>query len=917
MYEAFYGLDERPFNLTPDPRYLYLSDKHKEAFAHLVYGINNRSGFVMVSGEIGTGKTTLCRSLLEQLDEDTEVAFIFNPFLSPLELLGKINEEFGVPSSAETAKGLIDELNAYLLDRAAQGINCVLVIDEAQNLEPRVLEQIRLLSNLETSTQKLLQIILIGQPELAQHLALPELRQLNQRITARYHLKALNRQETMQYIAFRLRAAGGRRKVTFTRGALKLIHRYSGGTPRVINALCDRALLIGYTQDVHDITASIVRKAHREIRGERVEAPKPAKQRRFRLAPLAAAAAVVGLLGGAIFYSVYYTPSWLESSARHAVQTIAFDMGGYVAAEEPPAPEAREEAPAEEPDAPAPVEPEEPEQDSSGEADGFDALDPELARNAAAASLLRMWDVSLTGEYPEEGTAEGLAAFAGEHGLEYEILSPSFEQLININLPSFVRLASDRQTLWAGLLEIRDGEAVLAKRIGETFTMPLAEFQNRYTNQSVIVWRDPEPDPGVLSASSEGEQVEALQTQLRGLGWLNHEATGQYDAETREAVRALQEETGLQVDGVAGPQTRMVLTSWARDAQTPALMDVDDDESWAALAAAAPEAEFRIHMAARADGFSEDAEALAEADEEDPAEPQEPDADDEPAAVDAVDEPEETAEAADELAGLSDEPAADGPEVAEVEADDAETGAEPAPAIDEPEEPADEGGDSEDAGDVPEPPATDHPFMMQAEERPGIGDPGVALLESLSRGTRFEGDVQPREEPGEDAEGEPEQPPEDAIEETSEPAEDPLEDPSSEPASEQPESPDAPEAPFPEYPALPDRPVAEEPTAPVAEEPEPSRSPSSLWPTDSEITVPEPQGPEAPSVQRPEQPSMPDAPSWPERPEPPTRDSSSEPRGGVGSPPSIRMDELPPAQRLESLNSQDGATMDGEDEEGS
>lgn len=189
MYEEFYGLTERPFNLTPDPRFVYLSEKHKEAFAHLLFGIKNRSGFIMVSGEIGTGKTTICRSLLNQLDTDTEVAFIFNPCLSPKELLRHINQDFGIKTQGQTVKELVDELNEFLLARNARGKNCVLVIDEAQNLETGVLEQIRLLSNLETETQKLLQIVLIGQPELAEHLQLPELRQLNQRITARYTSK--------------------------------------------------------------------------------------------------------------------------------------------------------------------------------------------------------------------------------------------------------------------------------------------------------------------------------------------------------------------------------------------------------------------------------------------------------------------------------------------------------------------------------------------------------------------------------------------------------------------------------------------------------------------------------------------------------------------------------------------------------
>ncbi len=299
MYESFYGLREKPFNLTPDPRFLYLSEMHKEAFAHLIFGIRNRVGFIMVTGEIGTGKTTICRSLLGQLDEDVELAFIFNPCLSPEELLRKINEDFGIRSRAISVKGLIDELNTYLLDRHAKNKNCVLVIDEAQNLTPPVLEQIRLLSNLETERQKLLQIVLIGQPELAEHLELPELRQLNQRITARYHLKPLGEKETLQYIAYRLRVAGGMRKVRFTRGAIKCVYRHSKGTPRVINAICDRALLIGYSKETPEISRALVNQAAREIRGERIRTKKKgALLSRYVPTPrLVAAAALIVLVG--------------------------------------------------------------------------------------------------------------------------------------------------------------------------------------------------------------------------------------------------------------------------------------------------------------------------------------------------------------------------------------------------------------------------------------------------------------------------------------------------------------------------------------------------------------------------------------------------------------------------------------------
>lgn len=267
MYLDYYGLSEQPFNLTPDPRFLYLSKQHEEAFAHLMYGIQNRSGFVMVSGEIGTGKTTICRSLLKDLDQDIEVALVFNPYMSPQELLKCINKDFGLHSDSTSTLELIDELNVYLLQCASEGKNCVLIIDEAQDLSSEILEQIRLLSNLETEKEKLLQIILIGQPELAEKLQLYELRQLNQRINARYHLEALDREETLQYIAFRLRVAGGQNKVRFARAAVNEVYSISKGTPRVINALCDRALLIGYTKETRTITAGIIKAAAKEIHG--------------------------------------------------------------------------------------------------------------------------------------------------------------------------------------------------------------------------------------------------------------------------------------------------------------------------------------------------------------------------------------------------------------------------------------------------------------------------------------------------------------------------------------------------------------------------------------------------------------------------------------------------------------------------
>ncbi len=269
MYCDFYGFREKPFSITPDPKFLFLGATHKEAFAHLVYGIRERGGFITITGEIGTGKTTLCRALLSHLDRDTLVAFILNPTLSAIELLKSINEDFGIPSTGETRKDLIDELNRFLLEKRREGKNTVLIIDEAQNLDPEVLEHVRLLSNLETDTEKLLQIILIGQPEFRSILAKPALQQLNQRVTVRYHLQPLSREETAAYIRHRLSVAGAEDKVRFSPRALKKIYTYSGGIPRLINVLCDRCLLAGYSLGRREIDASMVKRAHREVAGTR------------------------------------------------------------------------------------------------------------------------------------------------------------------------------------------------------------------------------------------------------------------------------------------------------------------------------------------------------------------------------------------------------------------------------------------------------------------------------------------------------------------------------------------------------------------------------------------------------------------------------------------------------------------------
>lgn len=268
MYNDFYSFQEAPFNITPDPRFLFFSQRHQEAFNHLLFGIRERKGFIQLTGEVGAGKTTLCRALLEELGSEYETALILNPVLTAPQLLRTILGELGRPVGRIDRASSLEKLNEFLLEQVVAGRDVVLIIDEAQDLSPELLEQVRLLSNLETDQRKLLQIVLIGQPELRDVLSQRRLRQLRQRITVRYHLEPLSRAETEQYVRYRLHVAGANSRPTFTRWALSRVYRYSGGIPRLINAVCDKALLAGYVAGTDVLRGAQVRRAVRELEGK-------------------------------------------------------------------------------------------------------------------------------------------------------------------------------------------------------------------------------------------------------------------------------------------------------------------------------------------------------------------------------------------------------------------------------------------------------------------------------------------------------------------------------------------------------------------------------------------------------------------------------------------------------------------------
>jgi general secretion pathway protein A len=269
MYEEYFGLREAPFNVTPDPKFIFFSEQHLDAYSSLIYGIESRKGFIQITGEIGAGKTTLCRAVLAKLrNERTHTALLINPLLSEALLIRSIAEDFGVFLKSNDQKECFDSLNKFLLREFHKGYNSVLIIDEAQDLAPQTLEQIRLLSNLETDSQKLIQIVLVGQPELRQTLDDPTLAQLKQRINIRFHLTSLDRKETEEYILHRLQVAGLREEANlFVAAAIDFIYMRAHGTPRLINKLCDRALLAAYARDLKEVDEKLIEETHSEMEG--------------------------------------------------------------------------------------------------------------------------------------------------------------------------------------------------------------------------------------------------------------------------------------------------------------------------------------------------------------------------------------------------------------------------------------------------------------------------------------------------------------------------------------------------------------------------------------------------------------------------------------------------------------------------
>jgi general secretion pathway protein A len=550
MYTSFFGLIEKPFAITPDPRYLYLSERHAEALAHLLYGINEAGGFIQLTGEVGTGKTTIVRTLLSRVPQHADVAVILNPRVTATEFLLTICEELGLgldEADRTSAKQMVDALNRRLLAAHGNGRRVIVIVDEAQNLSADVLEQVRLLTNLETSTHKLLQIILIGQPELRELLDRSDLRQLAQRITGRYHLSPLSKHETREYVRHRLRVAGAAGEI-FTPAALAEVYRLSAGIPRVVNVCCDRALLGAYTLERREVTPALVRRAASEVYG-----------RRFAPLWLGWVAAAITLAGVAVIVyagitvwqnpprgvrSASKTPLLNAPAAARAAQPQGVTAPAVVTAPAPP---------------PAVKPPPLQALLDSNSADTSDA--------AAFRRLLSLWGTAMADDHDPCGQAQkaGLACL-DQRG--------SWAQVRALNRPAILTLSDDRGQRYRVVLSALD-DSYATLDLGEhNVRIPIDELSRDWFGEFTLVWKPKTPRARQLSLGMRGDEVRWLRRSLNALHGAASDPDSDdiYDQDLAIAVQNFQREHRLNVDGIAGLQTQVVLDTALAEPGSPLLM---------------------------------------------------------------------------------------------------------------------------------------------------------------------------------------------------------------------------------------------------------------------------------------------------------------------------------------------------------
>jgi general secretion pathway protein A len=530
MYTSFFGLTEKPFAITPDPRYLYLSERHAEALAHLLYGIDDAGGFVQLTGEVGTGKTTMVRSLLAQLPAHADVALILNPRVTPVEFLLAICDELHleVPDAARgSVKAIVDLLNGFLLDAYARGRRVVVIVDEAQQLSADVLEQVRLLTNLETPTRKLLQIILVGQPELRAVLARNDLRQLAQRITGRYHLDPLTRPESAAYLRHRLRVAGAAAEI-FSPAALAELHRLARGVPRIINVIADRALLGAYAREQHRVTPALVRRAAAEVRG------RPLVPAWLPWATGAAAAAGITMLAFATLQLLGVVPG-----RRAPVAAPPVTAAPTLATTPNPKPTL---------------------------AEFVAAHGADTSTDAAFARLFAVWKTPF-----EAGLARPCEQAASQ-GLECLAERGSFAQLRLLNRPAILSLVAPDGTEHQLVISALSDTSAELLAGDASLTADLLDLQRWWYGDFLVLWHPPVPMARTLLPGMRGAEVRWLRQGLQTVrGEPARGGSDLYDKELENLVEDFQRAHRLAVDGIAGGQTQAMLDALLGAPGTPTL----------------------------------------------------------------------------------------------------------------------------------------------------------------------------------------------------------------------------------------------------------------------------------------------------------------------------------------------------------
>lgn len=556
MYNHFFGFKEKPFKLVPNPDYLFLSKCHEEALAHLKYAAVAGEGFVEILGEVGSGKTMLCRAFLENLDANTESAYIFNPKMDAMDLLKSINDEFDILSDQDSIKALIDTLNAFLMEKRAEGKKVILLIDEAQNLNKEVLEQIRLLSNLETTKDKLLQIILVGQPELGEMLRSYDLRQIGQRISLRCRLRPLSYQETNAYIQHRIHLASPKQVAIFSRNAIRKIYKYSRGNPRLINITCDRALLTAYGFNCHKISSRIAKAAiielsnHGKIKRYIVQAGQKSMILLFVLCVA---------LGGIFFYqtakplpkAVLPVPSptaQIEARQKEIIEPVSIES-------------AKTETPAMDTGIPEP--------EKGNAMPDFKqmlvTLPAKTTRAMSVKTVSNKWGINARMSRDLNWFEDDEAFFslvALQNGLILQRIDYNLDLILNLNLCAILKFEHPEKYYPIYLTVIKAKNHALTLSDGKTggkIDVLYDDIVKYWSGTGFVFWKNFYNYQRITPRNSPKESIITLKMHLRDIGFKNIAINTNYDLFTQLAIKAIQAKHGIPVDGIVGPLTKIVL----------------------------------------------------------------------------------------------------------------------------------------------------------------------------------------------------------------------------------------------------------------------------------------------------------------------------------------------------------------------